>query len=106
MPLAIEITVNILWIPLACLISAIVGFIFRSAQLNKLRGQMHRLENQMRQTDAEILSIQRENGFLQDQLKNSTAPVIPITTKESQENLPDSSARKKMLGKSTANQHS
>ncbi len=106
MPLAIEITVNILWIPLACLISAIVGFIFRSAQLNKLRTQMHRMEIQMRQTDAEILSIQRENGFLQDQLKNSTAPVIPITTKESQETLPDSSTRKKMLGKSTANQHS
>jgi len=105
MPLAIEITLNILWIPLACLISAIAGFILRSVQLNKLKDQVRRLEKQTLQADAEILALQKENGLLQEQLKNNPVPVIPITTKENQENLPDTGSRKKLLGKSTANQH-
>ncbi len=105
MPLSIEITLNILWIPLACLISAIAGFILRSIQLNRLRDQVQSLEKQTLQADAEILTLQKENGLLQEQLKNNPAPVIPITTKESPDNLPDASSRKKMLGKSAAKQH-
>ena len=104
MPLAIEITLNIFWIPLACLIAAIVGYIPRSAQLNKLKEQVRKLEKQNLHADSDILALQKANGILQDQLKNNSAPVIPITTKENPETLPDASGRKKMLGKSTANQ--
>ena len=104
MPLTIEITLNIFWIPLACLISAFAGFILRSAQLNRLKEQVVRLEKQNLQTDAEVLALQRENGLLQQELKNNPVPVIPITTKENPDNLPDSASRKKLLGKSTANQ--
>ena len=105
MPLAIEITLNIFWIPLICVISLIAGFLPRSVQLNKLRAQIRRLEKQALQSDAEILALEKENGLLQEQLKNNPVPVIPITTKETPENLPDSSSRKKLLGKSTAKQH-
>jgi hypothetical protein len=103
MPFSIDITLNILWIPLICLLFAILGFIFRSTQLNKLREQIHKLEMQMRQSDAEILMLQKDNGFLQEQIKNNPVPVIPITTKENTEVLPDASSRKKLLSKPTAN---
>ena len=104
MPLAIEITLNIFWIPLACLVSAIAGFALRSSQLHKLREQVRILERQNLQADSEILTLQKANGLLQEQLTNSTVPVIPImTTKENPETLPDTASRKKLLGKSTAN---
>jgi len=106
MPLAIEITLNIFWIPLVCLICAFAGFLFRSAQLNKLKDHVRALERQSLQSDAEILALHKENGLLQEQIKNNPVPVIPITTKENPETLPDTSSRKKLLGKSTANQHS
>jgi hypothetical protein len=70
-----------------------------------LRDQVRRLEKQNLQTDAEILALQKENGLLQEQLKNNPVPVIPITTKENPDSLPDSGSRKKLLGKSAANQH-
>ena len=106
MPLAIEITLNIFWIPLACVISAIAGFLPRSIQLHRLRAQILKLEKQALQSDAEILTLEKENGLLQEQLKNNPVPVIPITTKETPENLPNTASRKKMLEKSTAKQHS
>ena len=106
MPFSIEITLNILWIPLICFISAIFGFIFRSAQLNKLKHQIQSLENQVRQSDAEILTLQKENVILQDQLSKNVVPVVPMTTKENTETMPDGTSRKKLLGKTTAAQHS
>lgn len=104
MPLAIEITLNILWIPVACLLSAIAGFVMRSAQLNKLRDHIHSLEKQNLQADAEILALEKANATILEQMKNNQVPVIPITTKENPETLPDSASRKKLLGKSTLKQ--
>ena len=103
---AIEITINVLWIVFLCSVFAIAGFIFRRLQINKLRQQLRRLERQILLNDAELLSLQKEYIALQDKLKNGTVPVIPITTKEIPENLPDSGTRKKLLGKSASNQHS
>ena len=106
MPLAIEITLNILWIPLILLIGVIGGFIFRSAQLHRLKEKIFQLEKQSLHADAEILTLQKENAQLQEQVKNNAAPVIPLTPKESSENLPDTTTRKKLLAKSTAKEHS
>ena len=106
MPSAIEITLNIIWIPILCLISALAGFLLRSHQLNTAKRKVYELEKQSLNTDAEILSLHKEIGVLQDQLKNNPAPVIPIKQKESNEELPDASSRKKLLGKSTAKQTS
>jgi hypothetical protein len=103
MPLAIEITLNIFWIPLACLLSAIAGFVLRNSQLHQLREQIRKLEKQNLQADSEILTLQKANGLLQEQIKNNPVPVIPMTTKENPETLPDTASRKKLLGKSTAN---
>jgi hypothetical protein len=106
MLLAIGITINILWIPLICIVFAFAGFSFRSLQLNRLREQLRESEKKMLENDAEILSLQKENIDLQEKMKNNPVPVIPITTKENPENLPDTNTRKKLLGKSSANQHS
>jgi hypothetical protein len=105
MPLAIEITLNILWIPLMCLICAIAGFLLRSAQINSLKKHVWELEKQGVQRDAEILSLEKENGMLQEQLKNSNqVPVIPMTTKENPDKLPDGTSRKKLLEKTSTQQ--
>jgi len=106
MPFSIEITMSIWWIPFACLVGVFVGFIFRSTQLNKLRHQIQLLENQVRESDAEILTLQKENGILQDQISKNVVPVVPMTAKENTEGMPDATSRKKLLGKSTVTQHS
>jgi len=106
MPLAIEITLNILWIPLLCLICAIAGFLLRSAQISKLKDQVWNLEKQGVQRDAEILSLEKENGILHEQLKNNNqVPVIPMTSKENPDKLPDGTSRKKLLEKTSTQQH-
>ena len=105
MPLSIEITLNILWLPILCIIFALGGYAFRKAQLQKLKKVISQLEKRALQSDAEILALEKENCILQEQIKNNAVPVIPMTGKENPENLPDSNTRKKMLGKSTANHH-
>ena len=102
MPLAIEVTLNIIWIPLACIVSALLGFIIRSAQINRLKGQNMKLGRQCLNSDAEILSLYQEIAQIREQLKNSPVPVIPINSKEGADKTPDASTRKKMLGSSTA----
>jgi hypothetical protein len=106
MPLAIEITLNILWIPIIFIIGALAGFILRTAQLNRLKRKIFDSERQSLHQDAEILALQKENSQLMEQLKNNSAPVIPLTAKEPSENLPDTSTRKKLLSKTTAKQTS
>ncbi|HYF33408.1 MAG TPA: hypothetical protein VD993_19925 [Chitinophagaceae bacterium] len=83
----------------------IAGYLFRSSQLNKLSGRIKELEKEMLQNHAEILSLQKENAELTDKLKNNSVPVIPITggsgKENTAENLPDVTARKKLLGSSS-----
>jgi hypothetical protein len=102
MPFAIEITLNILWIPLACLVSGLLGLIIRSVEVKKLKGKNIQLEKQCLSSDAEILSLYKEIAQIRDELKNNAVPVIPITAKESTDKSPDTSARKKLLGTSTS----
>ena len=101
MLLAITIAALSYMIP-ACAASALVGFIFRSSQINSLKKRVGELEKEMLQNHAEILTLQKENCELSDKLKNSNVPVIPISgaTKENSD-VPDVSLRKKLLGNAT-----
>jgi hypothetical protein len=87
-------TVNIpmlVGVPLAAFVT---GFLFRSAQLKKLRGKIADLEKEMVASHAEILELQKDKLVLEEKLKRSSnIPVIPITAKE--EKLQDKSASKK-----------
>jgi hypothetical protein len=105
MSLAIVITLDVIWIPLICLFCAICGFIIRSVEISKLKKQVFDLEKQSFQSDAEILALQKENGLLQEKLKNVQVPVIPITAKENPDKFPDAASRKKLLEKSSAKHH-
>lgn len=70
------------------------GFLFRSAQLKKLRKRVGELESEMMTNHAEILELQKERLQLEEKLKDtSNIPVIPINVKE--EKLQDKSAVKK-----------
>jgi uncharacterized protein YlxW (UPF0749 family) len=105
MSLAIVITLNVIWIPIICLICAICGFIIRSVEIGNLKKQVFDLEKQTYQADAEILALQKENGLLEEKLKNVQVPVIPITSKENPEKFPDGPSRKKLLEKTSAKHH-
>ena len=99
---------NLIWILPVCLAFALIGFLFRSNQIGKLRHRIKELEAEMLQNHADILSLQRENTQLFEKIKNNAVPVIPIsgTGKENtSEPMPDVSTRKKLLG-SSANKHS
>jgi len=99
MLLAIVIS-NLIWTLPVCIGFGIVGFAMRSAMIGKLKKRVQELEAEMLQNHAEILSLQKENTQLADQLKNNPVPVIPITGNPKEnpsENLPDVSARKKLL---------
>ena len=102
MPFAIEITLNILWIPLACIVSVLIGLIIRSVEVKKLKVKNIQLEKQCLSSDAEILSLYKEISQIRDELKNNAVPVIPITAKEGTDKSPDTSTRKKLLGTSTS----
>jgi regulator of replication initiation timing len=99
MPFSIEITMSIWWIPLACLVGALVGFIFRSTQLNKLRYQIQSLENQVRESDAEILTLQKENGILQDQISKNVVPGCTNDNKRKYRSNAGCHFEKKVVGK-------
>jgi hypothetical protein len=102
MLLAIVIS-NLIWILPVCIGFGLAGFSLRSIIIKKLRKRVQELEAEMLQNHAEILSLQKENTQLADKLKNNPVPVIPITGNPKEnpiENLPDVTARKKMLGSS------
>jgi hypothetical protein len=101
---------NLIWIIPVCLGFGVAGYVLRTYIIRRLQNRIHELEREMLQNHAEILSLQKENAELSDKLKNNPVPVIPITganpPKENMtENLPDVSARKKLLS-STSKKHS
>lgn len=94
---------NLIWMIPACMLFALAGYLLRGNHLRKLNRRVQELESEMLQNHAEILGLQRENTELMNRLKNPAVPVIPITgsgKENNSENLPDVSARKKLLGNS------
>lgn len=73
-----EVSLNVLWLPLLALLSAIVGFLLRSSQLRKTRQKVVSLENEMLQNHAEILQLQKDIVRLQNNIGDSRTPVVSI----------------------------
>lgn len=105
MLLAIEITINVLWIALACFGFGLIGFLLRSARMGSLKEKIRDLEKEMLQNHSEILSLQKENTELVNNIKNNSVPVIPISSKENAEAVVDANLRKKLLSKPATKQH-
>jgi len=77
--------VNVFWLPFIALLSAIIGFILRSAQLRKARQKILSLENEMLQNHAEILQLQKDMVRLQHSLGDSKTPVVSIKDSSAEE---------------------
>jgi uncharacterized membrane-anchored protein YhcB (DUF1043 family) len=75
----------------------VIGFALRGAQIRKLKRRVNDLEKEMMASHAEILELQKDKLVLEEKLKGSSIPVIPITVKEDKktEKLQDKSIGKK-----------
>lgn len=93
---AIQSSVSILWLPLMALGGAIVGFIFRSRQIEKSKKRILSLENEMLNNHAEILRLQRELVTLEKSLPLNKTRVVSIKDAQFDENAetPDGTQRK------------
>lgn len=60
--------------------SAAAGFVIRASQVRSLERKIGSLEQEMLSNHAEILELQKERTLLEQQLKQSDIPVIPITS--------------------------
>lgn len=87
--LAISISINILWLPVLTIISAFIGFAFRSEQLFKLKKQVSSLEKEMLNSHAEILHLQEEMVNLQNKQNNSKSLVVSMKEVPAQEESKD-----------------
>jgi hypothetical protein len=91
--LAITITVNVIWIALLGVFSVLTGFVFRSAQIYKLKKQVSSLEREMLNNHAEILHLQEEMVRAQSKGTNPKTLVVAMkdvpSAEESNELLSD-----------------
>jgi hypothetical protein len=88
--LAIQISVNVFMVLGAVIAAFGVGYMIRSAQVNSLRKKVLELESEMLRNHAEILNLQRNKASLEQTIKESKIPVIPMKGKE--EDLPGQEA--------------
>ena len=66
--LAIELSVNVLWLPFIILFSALAGFTLRSRQIKRSKRRILTLEDEMLNNHAEILKLQEQLAELQNNL--------------------------------------
>lgn len=99
--LAFQFTINILWLIPVAIVAFIVGLLFRSAQIARVRSRIAELDKDLLNSHAEILELHQEKAELEKRLKDPLIPVIPIKSNKEENNpekLPDVGMRKKLLG--------
>ena len=96
--LAIQFSVNVLWLPLLVALSALCGFAFRSSQIRKFRKQISSLEKEMLNSHAEILKLQEEMVRIHrnSNTKSLVVAMKDIPAEETNENRQDKGPRKKV----------
>ncbi len=98
--LAIQITANILLLLSIAVSYIILGFAFRQGQLQKRDKQIVALEKEMLKNHAEIIDLYRQLEVLKSNELKTGATILKLKdgpTTDEQNNLPDVSARKKLL---------
>ncbi|MFT3826888.1 MAG: hypothetical protein QM731_23390 [Chitinophagaceae bacterium] len=80
--LAIVIPMNVFLLGGLLILAVSVGFIIRSTHVASLNKKIGELEKEMLTNHAEILELQREKAGLEQRLKESHIPVIPISSVE------------------------
>ena len=98
--LAILFTIDVIWLPLAMVLSAIAGFSFRSLQIQRLKKQVSSLEKEMLNSHAELLNLQEEMARIQNKQANVKSLVVSMKevppAEEKVELHKESNSRKKI----------
>lgn len=103
--IAIILPVNLYTLAGSLLGAGIIGFIFRSKQIKKLRRRVGELEKDLLSNHSDILELQKDKALLEQKLKdNSSSPVIPITSVSTDDSKADKE-RKKMIPQQSAEKH-
>ena len=76
----IEFSINILLLCAIVLVSAFVGYCFRSRQIRKKQYKIQELRKEIVYNHAQILELQKETVVLESKLKVTQAPVLPLIT--------------------------
>ena len=96
--LAITVSINLILLPIIAVVSIVIGYVFRSQQIGKLRTQISSLEREMLNSHAEILSLQQELVNMKNKSSNSKSLVVSMKdvqpNEEDQENMTDLANRK------------
>jgi hypothetical protein len=82
--------------------SGFIGFTLRRSQIAKIHKKLVKVENEMINSHAEILELQKEYITMELKLRGIKDPVVVMTNPNdanSNEKLPDGVLRKKMLSK-------
>ena len=94
--LAIEITFNLLLLTGILIACFGIGFLTRRSQLNSLRRKILELESEMLSNHADILDLQKEKAQLEQQIKQSKIPVIPMRANKDEDTLKFQESAKKV----------
>ena len=103
--IAIIIPVNVYMLAGSLVGAVVIGFIFRSKQIKKLRRRVGELEKDLLSNHSDILELQKEKTILEQKLKdNSSSLVIPITSVSTDDSKAEKD-RKKMIPQQSAEKH-
>jgi hypothetical protein len=94
--LAIAITFNIFLLAGLIVAAFVIGFLIRSQQNASLKRKITELEAEMLSNHADILDLQRQKAQLEQQIKESKIPVIPLKPSKEEEAPSQETARKKL----------
>jgi hypothetical protein len=99
--LTLEFSMNAFVLIAIVVASACVGFVFRNIQITKSRFRIFQLENELINSHAEILELQRDFISLEMKMHATKEPILVmknVLKTDGAEKLPDVSLRKKLLG--------
>lgn len=84
--LAIEMYVHVMWLPLAVILSALAGMLFRTAQLKKSKKRVLSLENDMLRCHADILKLEQKLAVAEKAAAaQPSSPVVPMNEPTTEE---------------------
>lgn len=94
--LAIEVTLSVLALSGTVLAFFFLGFMIRRKQIKGLKKKIFELEKEMLSNHADILELQKSKALLEQSLKASKIPVIPLNPPKDEggDKLSDKALRK------------
>jgi hypothetical protein len=86
MSFTFDLIINPIFLSLAVVAGALVGFIVGKGKLAKTKSQIHRLEADLMHSNEETLEAQKALVAMESRLQDQTIPVIPMKLNPGKEN--------------------